>query len=65
MVSGSRKMVGSQVELLYAYEDMGDGACQILRLDLQIVERNVLYRKRKYHDYSVDAPKHSGLWDRA
>ena len=65
MVSGSRKMVGSQVELLYAYEDMGDGASQILRLDLQIVERNVLYRKRKYDEYSVDVPKRSGPWDRA
>lgn len=65
MVSGTRKMVGSQEELLYAYEDVGDGSSQILRLDLQIVERNVLYRKRKYDDYSVDVPKRSGPWDSA
>jgi hypothetical protein len=58
-------MVGSQVELLYAYEDIKYGASQILRLDSQIVERNVLYRKRKNDDYSVDLPKRSGPWDRA
>lgn len=63
MVSGTRKMVGSQEELLYAYEDIDDASSQILRLDLQIVERNVLYRKRKYDDYSVDVPKRSGPWD--
>ena len=63
MVSGTRKMVGSQEELLYAYEDMEDG--YVLKLDLKILDRNVLYRKRKYDDYSVDVPKRSGPWDRA
>ncbi len=65
MVSGTKKMVGSQVELLYAYQDMADDPAEILRLDLQILERNVMYRKRKYDDYSVDVPKRSGPWDRA
>jgi hypothetical protein len=65
MVSGSKKMVGSQVELLYAYEDLGTEASQILRLDLLILERNVLSRKRKYDDHSLDLPKRSGPWDTA
>ena len=67
MVSGSSKMVGSQVELQFAYEDMGDDSCQILRLDLQIVERNVDFQhhKRKYDDCSEHVPKRSGPWDRA
>lgn len=65
MVSGTRKMVGSQEELLYAYQDLGDGSSQVLRLDLQIVERNVLSRKRKYDHESVHVPKRSGPWDRA
>ena len=66
MVSGSKKMVGSQEELLYAYEDMAEDASQILRLDLKIVERNVLHRKRKYDDLlALEFPKRSGPWDKA
>ena len=61
-VSGTRKMVESQFGLLYAYEDMDT---DILRLDLHIVEKNVLHRKRKYEDCSMDEPKRSGPWDRA
>ena len=62
MVSGTRKMVESQFGLLFAYEDMDT---DILRLDLHIVERNVLDRKRKYEDCSMDGPWNFGPWDRA
>lgn len=65
MVSGSKKMVGSQEELLFAYEDLAGSASQVLHLDLHVVGRNVERRKRKYEDYSEDVPKRSGLWDRA
>ena len=63
MVRGSQKMVGSQTELLYAYQDMEND--EILHLDLHIVEKLLTSHKRKYDDSSEDVPKRSGPWDKA